>query len=107
MPFSQEARVAMLRFALTKCAVYLGTAEAVIPEWGRMPVDFEVDSEGARNTNEIVFERSAFTDDTRATHWHVYDGVGPLASDRLERPILLRTGERATFPAGALRLELR
>lgn len=60
------------------------------------------------NATEIVFDRAPEDMVESLTHWLLMDGERVLlAHDRLERPILLRKGERATFAPGALRLELR
>ena len=104
MPFSELARDRMLSFIVQGVRVGIGTLTSEVPELGRLSASF---IDGA-NTEELIFDRMPFAADLEITHWHVLDAdMRTVAYDKLERPILLRKGERATFPPGALRLELK
>ena len=73
----------------------------------REPIAYATeDGQHFESSIEIVFPRAA--GEESYTTWRIYGPDGVIeAYDKLERPILLRKGERATFPPGALRLELK
>lgn len=116
MPFTPEALSAMLAVG-REATVVLGYSSAAIGKelgleieaasaLGERTATFEGGTLVA-NTEELVFERASENDDRPLTHFFVL--VGPIlwAVERLDRPIMLRRGERATIPAGGLRLRLR
>ena len=75
-------------------------------ETERIPVAFESDDDvHFASAGDLVFARAA--GEVAVEDWYVWQGSRLLAYDKLDRPILLRAGERATFPPGALKLELR
>ena len=70
------------------------------------PISFaSLDDQHFESREDITFPRSRR--ELALTEWGVYQGDRLIAYDKLERPILLRAGERATFPPGAIKMELR
>ena len=111
MPCTDDARTTMLaQFATRLGMIALGTEvgpdysvvlRVAAGRWGQRADVLE-------NADEIVFGRALDDAEAALTTWFIYDMADQeLASDRLDRPIMLRKGERATFPAGSLRLELK
>lgn len=111
MPFTDVARERMLQHLLTEHAndYVVGISQSENPLLLYVePIAFRIVDGYAENAEDVVFPRQQHDMEEPATHWIVADEDNTrIATDRLERPILLRKGERATFPAGSLRLELK
>lgn len=103
MPFTEKARAEMMRiFTWTGLTLRIGPNETeTLP--GEQAVTF-AGGDVVSNTAEIVFDRAA--GEQTAAFWFVYREDELLSVGKLQRPIMLRAGERATFEAGALKLEL-
>lgn len=110
MPFTDKAKREMLIWMFCGSPLQVGISDRDQLFPGTQIVSFRWDS--AMNTivnqDEVIFPRLTLDSDKPYETWTLYDATGDLlAYDKLERPILLRKGERATFPPGALRLELK
>ena len=109
MPFSEEARERMLRLMFLErgddFSLRIGWDDVPLAGEPQM-VEWEWQDGVITNRTEVTCPRAQ--GEYQVTQWFVSDeNQRTVAFDKLERPILLRKGERATFPAGSLRLELR